>query len=95
MTDQTENRPFGVWTATALVVGTMIGAGIFVLPGQLAPFGWSGAAAWLVAGTGGMVIAAVLAKLAVESRLEAVRRAEREGWIATPSRASGLSGLSG
>ncbi len=63
MTDQTENRPFGVWTATALVVGTMIGAGIFVLPGQLAPFGWSGAAAWLVAGAGGMVIAAVLAKL--------------------------------
>ena len=56
-------RPFGLWTATAMVVGTMIGAGIFVLPAQLAPFGWSGAAAWLVAGAGGMVIAAVLAGL--------------------------------
>jgi len=30
-------------------------------------------------------VAAVLAKLAVESRLEAVRRAEREGWITARS----------
>jgi basic amino acid/polyamine antiporter, APA family len=63
MTEPTEQRPFGFWTATAMVVGTMIGAGIFVLPAQLAPFGWNGAAAWLIAGAGGMVIAAVLAAL--------------------------------
>jgi DNA-binding CsgD family transcriptional regulator len=37
-------------------------------------------------------VAAVLAKLAVESRLEAVRRAEREGWLAAPAASSGQSG---
>jgi DNA-binding CsgD family transcriptional regulator len=37
-------------------------------------------------------VAAVLAKLAVESRLEAVRRAEREGWLAPPAAPSGQSG---
>lgn len=58
-----ETRPFGFWTATALVVGSMIGAGIFVLPAQLAPYGWTGVAAWIIAIPGGMLLAAVLAKL--------------------------------
>ena len=63
MTDQTEHRPFGVWTATALVVGGMIGAGIYVQPAQLAPFGWTGAAAWLVAIPGALLLAYVLTRL--------------------------------
>lgn len=63
MTDQTGQRPFGIWTATALVVGSMIGAGIFVLPGQLAPFGWTGLAAWIAAGLGAMAIGLVIADL--------------------------------
>ncbi len=58
-----DNRPFGIWTAAALVVGSMIGAGIFVLPGQLAPFGWTGLAAWIAAGLGAMAIALVIADL--------------------------------
>ncbi|MGE8142762.1 APC family permease [Novosphingobium sp. NPDC080210] len=58
-----ERRPFGIWTAAALVVGSMIGAGIFVLPGQLAPFGWTGLAAWIAAGLGAMAIAMVIADL--------------------------------
>ncbi len=56
-------RPFGFWTATALVVGTMIGAGIFVLPSQLAPLGWTGAAAWIIAALGVMAIAVIIADL--------------------------------
>ncbi len=56
-------RPFGFWTATAMVVGTMIGAGIFILPSQLAPLGWTAAAAWLVAACGVMAIAVVIADL--------------------------------
>ena len=63
MTDQTENRPFGIWTATALVVGGMIGAGIFVQPAQLAPYGWTGAIAWLFAIPAAMLLAYVLSKL--------------------------------
>lgn len=56
-------RPFGVWTAAALVVGGMIGSGIFVMPGQLAPFGWTGMAAWLLVIPGVLVLAAVISKL--------------------------------
>ncbi|WP_158212198.1 APC family permease [Sphingomonas dokdonensis] len=64
MTDQTAARPFGFWMATALVVGSMIGSGIFVLPAQLAPFGASGAAAWLIAVAGALVLGGVLTRLA-------------------------------
>ncbi len=68
MTDHTvsgdpEQRPFGFWTATALVVGGMIGAGIFVQPAQLAPFGWTGVVAWLFAIPAAMLLAYVLSRL--------------------------------
>jgi len=56
-------RPFGFWTATALVVGGMIGAGIFVLPAQLAPFGATGAVSWLFAVAGAVIIAWVFSQL--------------------------------
>jgi basic amino acid/polyamine antiporter, APA family len=54
-------RPFGFWTATALVVGNMIGSGFFALPAQLAPFGYTSVVAWIVAIAGALVIAAVIA----------------------------------
>jgi len=63
MSDAIKERPFGVWTATALVVGGMVGAGIFVQPAQLAPYGWTGAAVWLVAIPGAMLLAYVLSRL--------------------------------
>ncbi|MEP6786254.1 MAG: amino acid permease [Sphingomonadales bacterium] len=56
-------RPFGFWTATALVVGGMIGSGIFVMPAQLAPYGWTGTAAWALAIPGALLLAYVLARL--------------------------------
>lgn len=42
-------RPFGFWTATALVIGNMIGSGFFALPAQLAPYGFTSVAAWIAA----------------------------------------------
>ncbi|NYT43080.1 amino acid permease [Sphingomonas sp. R-74633] len=57
-------RPFGFWTATALVIGNMIGSGFFALPAQLAPFGFTSVAAWIAAIAGAMVIAWVIAGLA-------------------------------
>ncbi|NRD89914.1 hypothetical protein C8024_11300 [Sphingopyxis sp. BSNA05] len=63
-------RPFGVWTATAMVVGTMIGAGIFVLPGQLAPLGWTGAVSWIVGGMGVLAIARIIADLTIQRSRE-------------------------
>jgi APA family basic amino acid/polyamine antiporter len=56
-------RPFGLWTATALVVGGMIGSGVFLLPASLAPFGWMGVAAWFVASAGALLIGYVLVVL--------------------------------
>jgi DNA-binding NarL/FixJ family response regulator len=35
-------------------------------------------------------VAAVLSKLGVETRLEAVRRAEREGWVSSSGGASAI-----
>ena len=58
-------RPFGVWTAASLVVGGMIGAGVFIQPAQLAPYGWTGAAAWGAAIPGALLLAYVLSQLAV------------------------------
>jgi APA family basic amino acid/polyamine antiporter len=57
-------RPFGFWTAAALVVGGMVGSGIFVLPAQLAPYGWTGLVAWFVGVGGALLIALVLSRLA-------------------------------
>ncbi|QBM75429.1 amino acid permease [Sphingomonas sp. AAP5] len=45
------------------MVGGMIGSGIFVLPAQLAPYGWTSIVAWIVGVSGAMLIAWVLARL--------------------------------
>lgn len=63
-------RQFGLWTAVSMVVGLMIGAGIFVLPSQLAPFGWTAAAGWIVVGAGALAIARVIAELHMKYPLE-------------------------
>ncbi len=59
----TTSRPFGFWTATALVVGGMIASGIFMMPAALAPFGWTGTAAWVVSIVGALSIAYTLGRL--------------------------------
>lgn len=64
MTSATDKRPFGFWTATALVMGGMIGSGIFMMPAALAPLGWTGTLAWVVSIAGAVSIAYVLGKLA-------------------------------
>lgn len=47
-----------------MVVGGMIGSGIFVMPAQLAPYGWTSIPAWIAAIGGALLLAYVLAKLA-------------------------------
>ncbi len=48
----------------------MIGSGIFVMPAQLAPYGWTSIPAWVAAISGALLLAYVLAKLA-EARPDA------------------------
>jgi basic amino acid/polyamine antiporter, APA family len=47
----------------ALVMGNMIGSGVFLLPASLAPFGWNAVLAWGVTISGAMALAMVLARL--------------------------------
>ena len=53
----------GIWMTTALVIGTIIGAGIFLLPVSLAPLGRNVLIGWLVSGVGAMCIVFALARL--------------------------------
>ena len=65
MTGTTANaQTMGPWLTTALVVGTMIGSGIFMLPVSLAPLGWNAVAAWIISLTGALSIAFALSRLA-------------------------------
>ena len=56
-------RQLGVTMATALVVGNMIGAGIFLLPALLAPFGANAIYAWGITIAGALFLAATFAIL--------------------------------
>lgn len=57
-------RALGFWMCLALVVGNIIGAGVFLLPTALAPYGANAAWGWLLTLSGMMCIAWVLAQLA-------------------------------
>lgn len=54
----------GVWMCTSLVIGNIIGAGIFLLPASLAPFGWNAVFGWVVTVFGALCLAYVFASLA-------------------------------
>jgi APA family basic amino acid/polyamine antiporter len=57
-------REIGFWTAVALVVGNMIGSGVFLLPASLAPFGGLSFAGWAVSAGGSVLLALVFARFA-------------------------------
>lgn len=53
----------GPFTCIALVMGNMIGSGVFLLPASLAPYGWNAVAAWIITIGGALAIAHVLSRL--------------------------------
>ncbi|MEK7667117.1 MAG: amino acid permease [Gemmatimonadota bacterium] len=58
-------RPkLGLWMATALVVGNMVGSGIFLLPASLAVFGGISLVGWLCTSAGAVLFALTFARLA-------------------------------
>jgi len=64
--DEEENPPqnlLGYWPCLALVVGTLIGSGIYLLPAQLAPYGWNALLGWLLTIGGALCIALIFARL--------------------------------
>ncbi len=64
MASRDEKQLLGPWMAVALVVGNIIGAGIFLLPAALAPFGQNAIYGWLLTIAGAMCLAWVIAQLA-------------------------------
>lgn len=64
-------RKVGLITATALVLGNMIGSGVFLLPASLAPYGGYSLIGWTVSAIGALLLAGVFYRLS--------RRAPRAG----------------
>lgn len=62
--DAVRHGRLGVGMCIALVVGNMIGSGVFLLPVSLAPLGWSSVYGWLLTIGGTLCVAYVLARLA-------------------------------
>jgi APA family basic amino acid/polyamine antiporter len=58
-----DDGKMGIWMTSALVIGTIIGAGIFMLPVSLAPLGPNALIGWVVSGVGVMCIVFALAQL--------------------------------
>lgn len=58
-------RPLGPWSAIALVVGSMIGSGVFLLPASLAPFGATSLIGWAITLSGAILLALTFARLSM------------------------------
>ena len=56
-------QKLGLIAAIALVIGNMIGSGVFLLPATLAPYGWNGVLAWFLTGSGALILAYILSRL--------------------------------
>lgn len=66
-------KTLGFWSCWALMVGIMIGTGIFILPTLLAPYGLLSLAGWTMTATGSLLLALIIARLS--------SRTERSGGV--------------
>lgn len=57
-------RKLGLAMCVALVVGNMVGSGVFLLPSSLAPLGWNSLYGWLATLAGTLCLTIVLSRLA-------------------------------
>jgi basic amino acid/polyamine antiporter, APA family len=60
-------KPLGFWSCWALVVGCMIGSGVFMLPTLLAPYGLLSFGGWIIAGGGSIALALIFGRLAART----------------------------
>ena len=64
MTPDDRPRDLGFWTAVSLVMGNMIGSGVFLLPASLAAFRGLSLIGWTISAGGAVMLALVFARLA-------------------------------
>ena len=62
----TSKRVLGFWALLALVIGNMIGSGIYLLPATLAPLGWNQAIGWIITLGGALCLAVIFARLSAK-----------------------------
>jgi len=60
---KSSHQKIGLISATSLVVGNMIGAGVFVLPAALSKYGSIGLIGWLISAFGAIVLAIIFSSL--------------------------------
>ncbi len=58
-----DRRRIGFWISTSLVVGNMVGSGVFLLPASLAAYGGISLVGWLLTSTGALLLALTFARL--------------------------------
>lgn len=63
MNPDNKDQKVGIYIATSLVAGTMIGSGIFMLPASLASIGGISVFGWIISGIGALLIAFMFARL--------------------------------
>jgi len=68
MSEETKPRSqsratLGLWMCTALVVGNMVGSGVFLLPASLGAYGGISIVGWLITTAGAMTLALVFSRL--------------------------------
>lgn len=57
-------RLMGFWMCLALVVGNIVGSGVYLLPAALAPYGLNSVFGWIITCGGAIALAVVFARLA-------------------------------
>ena len=59
----TNTKQLGFWMCLALVIGNMIGSGVFLLPASLAPYGLNSVLGWVLTAIGSLLLASVFSVL--------------------------------
>ena len=63
MAQPKDKQQIGIYIATSLVVGSMIGSGIFMLPASMSKLGSISLIGWLISGFGALLLAVVYGRL--------------------------------
>lgn len=65
MAEAVVKKKLGLWTSTSLVIGNMIGAGVFLMPSALAAYGGISTIGWIFSAGGALLLATVFSRLSV------------------------------
>lgn len=63
MESPASTKKIGLWTSTSLVIGNMIGAGVFLMPSALASYGGISLVGWIFSAAGALVLAILFGRL--------------------------------